>query len=88
MSLNFALKLLEESKPYIITVETKNGKNYRGKLKLIEENMNCHLQDVVVLHINGNIERYKTVFIRGNSCKLFIIPDLIGETPLMRERDF
>jgi len=84
MSHIVTIKLLEETIPFIITVETENGKNYRGKLKNIEENMNCHLEDVSFVNSNGKILKYKTVFLRGNACKIFILPDIMKETPVIK----
>jgi small nuclear ribonucleoprotein D3 len=84
MSHNVAIKVLEETIPFIITVETENGKNYRGKLKSIQENMNCHLEDVSLVNSNGIILKYRTVFLRGTACKIFILPDFMKETPVIK----
>mmetsp|Transcript_43487 Transcript_43487/g.103371 ORF Transcript_43487/g.103371 Transcript_43487/m.103371 type:complete len:89 (+) Transcript_43487:1176-1442(+) len=84
MSQIVSIKLLEETIPFIITVETENGKNYRGKLKSIEENMNCHLEDVTLINSNGKILKYRKVFLRGNACKIFILPDIMKETPVIK----
>jgi len=77
------INLLLESRPYIITVETKNGYVYRGKVKYLENNMNFCLENVAIL----NKKKYKvfnSVFIRGNSVVIITLPDLLKEAPLFK----
>ena len=56
------IKLLFECKPYVITIETKNGDRYRGNLKFIEENMIFFFRDGTtkgvgqVLKITDNLD--------------------------------
>ena len=77
------IKLLFESKPYIVTIETKNGNRYRGKLKFIEENMNCYLENVILLNSNPKTKKFSTVFLRGSSMLFIVLPDILKQIPLL-----
>lgn len=79
---SFPLQLLLECKPYIITVETKNGNIYRGKLKHIENNMNFYLENVVLLNNQKKIKRINYLFLRGSSISIVLLPDILKEIPL------
>jgi small nuclear ribonucleoprotein D3 len=79
------LKILNEGKPFIVTVETKNGKNYRGRLIHVEENMNCHLENVVFFNPNGVAKKAKRMFLRGSNLKIIVLPDLIQGGPLLEK---
>mmetsp|Transcript_3936 Transcript_3936/g.5767 ORF Transcript_3936/g.5767 Transcript_3936/m.5767 type:complete len:87 (-) Transcript_3936:665-925(-) len=78
------LKILNEGKPFIVTIETKNGKNYRGRLIEVEGNMNCHLENAVSLDSNGETKKFSRIFLRGSNLKIIILPDLIKESPLLK----
>ncbi|CAC27028.1 putative small nuclear ribonucleoprotein Sm D3 [Guillardia theta] len=68
--------ILRESKPYVITIECKNGFIYRGKLIHIEENMNCILKEAFVIK-KKKVQKLTLVFLRGSNISMFIIPDIL-----------
>nr|UXY87154.1 small nuclear ribonucleoprotein Sm D3 [Cryptomonas sp.] len=84
MADSIPIKLLFETKPYIVTIETKNGSKYRGSLRSIEENMNCHLENVSLLNSKNKNEKFNSVFIRGSSILLILLPDILKEAPLLK----
>ena len=79
------IKLLSESKPYIVTIETKNGNRYRGNLKAIEENMNCYLENAVLLNFGYKLKKFDSVFLRGSSTVIILLPDILKEIPILKK---
>ena len=76
-------KILDEAKPFVVTVETKSGEKYRGKLIEIEHNMNIFLTNVIWQENGGKIQKCSSIFLRGNNIKLIILPEILKETPLI-----
>jgi len=74
--LNSIFNLLKDSKPFLISIETKGKKIFRGNLTFIEENMNCILENAILIDQNGKLSKFKSVFLRGSNIKIFIIPDV------------
>jgi small nuclear ribonucleoprotein D3 len=77
------LKILKDSKPFLISIETKGNKIFRGNLIFVEENMNCMLENTISIDPNGKISKFKSVFLRGSNIKLFIIPDSLKQVPFL-----
>lgn len=75
--LNSIFNLLKDSKPFLISIETKGKKIFRGNLTFIEENMNCILENAILIDQNGKLSKFKSVFLRGSNIKIFIIPDVL-----------
>ena len=78
---NGILKILKDSKPFLISIETKGNKTFRGNLIFVEENMNCILENTILIDPNGKISKFKSVFLRGSNIKIFIIPDSLESVP-------
>jgi len=79
--INDIIKILNDSRPFLISIETKGNKIFRGNLTFIEENMNCILENTIVIDQNGKISKFKSVFLRGSNIKIFIIPDIFKNVP-------
>jgi small nuclear ribonucleoprotein D3 len=79
--LNSIFNLLKDSKPFLISIETKGKKIFRGNLTFIEENMNCILENAILIDQNGKLSKFKSVFLRGSNIKIFIIPDVLKNIP-------
>ena len=79
--LNLIFNLLKESKPFLISVETKGKKIFRGNLTFIEENMNCILENAILIDQNGKLSKFKSILLRGSNIKIFIIPDVLKSSP-------
>ena len=79
--LNSVFNLLKESKPFLISIETKGKKIFRGNLTFIEENMNCVLENAILIDQNGKVSKFRSVFLRGSNIKIFILPDVLKNTP-------
>lgn len=77
------LKILKDSKPYLISIETKGNKIFRGNLIFIEENMNCMLENTISIDSTGKISKFRSIFLRGSNIKLFIIPDTLKDVPFI-----
>jgi small nuclear ribonucleoprotein D3 len=83
MVYSIPIKLLFQSKPYVVTIETKNGDRYRGNLKSVEDNMNCYLENVTLLNNGKKIKKIKSVFLRGSSTVFILLPDILKQTPFL-----
>jgi small nuclear ribonucleoprotein D3 len=78
---NSIFNILKETKPFLISIETKGKRIFRGNLTFIEENMNCILENTILIDQDGKLSKFKSVFLRGSNIKLFILPDVLGGTP-------
>lgn len=75
------LEVLKESRPFLICVETKGNVTFRGNLTFIEDNMNCILENVISIGSSGKISKFKSIFLRGSNIRIFILPDILRDTP-------
>ena len=82
MSLGIPFKLLNEVTGYEITVDLVSGDSFRGKLKYIEDNMNCYLSNVIHTLPNGEKVKVDTTFLRGSSILFFTLPEMFTNAPL------
>jgi small nuclear ribonucleoprotein D3 len=71
------LKFLHEAKPFIVTIETKNGLKFRGKLVNIENNLNCFLENTFIQEKNGKIRNCLHIYIRGSEINMIILPEIL-----------
>ena len=78
--INEIFRVLTDSRPFLISIETRGNKTFRGNLIFIEENMNCILENTISIDQYGKISKFKSVFLRGSNIKIFIIPDILKET--------
>lgn len=76
--------LINEAKPFVVTIETKNGEKYRGKLYEAEDNMNIFLKNVVCQEKKGKIRKCEYIFLRGNNIKMIILPEILKELPVLK----
>mgnify|MGYP000305001222 FL=1 len=76
------LKLLHEGEQRRVTVELKNGESYYGTLKESSEGMNLKMNDVLVKYADGRTEKIDNVFLRGNSVRYVVLPDLLKKAPM------
>ena len=74
-------RILKDSRPFVISVETKGNKIFRGNLTFIEENMNCMIENAISIDQYGKISKFKSVLLRGSNIKIFIIPDILKKAP-------
>ena len=52
---NTIFNILKETKPFLISIETKGRKIFRGNLTFIEENMNCILENTILIDQDGKL---------------------------------
>ena len=83
MFLSLPLHLLFEARPFVVTIESKMGEKYRGKLVQVENNMNCYLENAVFCK-NGKSRNRNFVFIRGNTIKTIYLPDILRDVPFLK----
>ena len=75
------IQILHEAFGFTVTVETKDGEQYRGLLDRSEDNMNCQLKDVTYTKKDGSTTHLDTVCIRGSNVLFFILPDMLANAP-------
>ncbi|AFP65256.1 small nuclear ribonucleoprotein Sm D3 (nucleomorph) [Chroomonas mesostigmatica CCMP1168] len=83
MFTSLPLQLIFEARPFVVTIESKMGEKYRGKLVQVENNMNCYLENAI-FRKNGKSKFRNFVFIRGNNVKTIYLPDILREVPLLK----
>lgn len=86
MSIGIPIKLLHEAEGHVITLETTTGEIYRGKLLEAEDNMNCQLQNITVTSRDGRVTNVEQVFIRGSMIRFFILPDMLKNAPMFKQK--
>ena len=84
MSLGIPIKLLHESVNFIVTIELNSGDSYRGILKMIEENMNCWLHEVIHTEPNGYQTKSDSVYLRGSNILFIEVPELLTNSTLFQ----
>jgi small nuclear ribonucleoprotein D3 len=45
--------------------------------RLVEDNMNCQLENINVTQRDGRVTHLDRVYIRGSHVRLFIVPDML-----------
>ena len=86
MSIGIPIKLLHEAEGHVITLETTTGEIYRGKLLEAEDNMNCQMQNITVTSRDGRVTNVEQVFIRGSMIRFFILPDMLKNAPMFKQK--
>ena len=71
---NQPIKILRKAIDGIVLVKLKDGKEYRGRLKEIDQYMNLVLEKAEELEDGKPSSKYGEVLIRGNNI-LYIQPD-------------
>jgi len=60
--MNEIFRVLKDSRPFLISIETRGNKTFRGNLIFIEENMNCILENTISIDQYGKISKFKVFF--------------------------
>mmetsp|Transcript_45848 Transcript_45848/g.76512 ORF Transcript_45848/g.76512 Transcript_45848/m.76512 type:complete len:123 (-) Transcript_45848:15-383(-) len=86
-TIGIPVKLLHESVKHVVTMELKNGEIYRGQLHTAEDNMNCQLKNVTMVHVDGRQSKLDFVFIRGSKIRWVIVPDMLVNAPMFKRAE-
>lgn len=84
MSIGIPIMLLHEALPHTVTVETRSGDTYRGRLIAAEDCMNVQLKDVSLTRRDGRVAALSHVFIRGSKIRFVIVPDVLASAPMFK----
>ncbi|OSX72185.1 hypothetical protein BU14_0459s0006 [Porphyra umbilicalis] len=84
MSIGIPIMLLHEALPHTVTVETRSGDTYRGRLTAAEDCMNVQLMDVSLTRRDGRVAALSHVFIRGSKIRFVIVPDVLASAPMFK----
>ncbi|CAF9926062.1 MAG: hypothetical protein GOMPHAMPRED_004048 [Gomphillus americanus] len=85
-TIGIPIKLLNEAQGHVITIEITSGQVYRGKLLEAEDNMNVQLRDITVTARDGRVSHLDQVYIRGSHVRFFIVPDMLRNAPMFKQR--
>jgi small nuclear ribonucleoprotein D3 len=78
------LILLREAVGHVVVVELNSKDEYRGMLKLAEESMNITLSKCTHTSRVGKKSSLEEVYLRGSSIRLFVLPDLLANAPVLK----
>ncbi len=78
------VKLLYESKHYVVTVEMKSGEMFRGYLADAEDTMNVRLDDVTMFSKDGRSMPVEQVYLRGSQIKFVVVPSIFKNAPMFK----
>ncbi|KAK8893620.1 small nuclear ribonucleoprotein Sm D3 [Tritrichomonas musculus] len=84
MSLGIPIKLLHEVIGFDIKVELISGDTFHGQLKLVEDNMNCWLNNVSHTYPNGHQVKSDTAYLRGSNILFFSVPDMFSNAKIFK----
>lgn len=68
-SVGVPIKVLHDAEGHVITLETVNGEVFRGKLIEAEDNMNVHMQEIIMTARDGKTSSLQHVYIRGSKIR-------------------
>ncbi|CAD7924019.1 unnamed protein product [Amoebophrya sp. A120] len=86
-SLGIPAKILHESIGHTVTVEVRDGRVFRGHLMHCEDNFNCMLEGCSVVDPkHGVVTVMEQVYVRGQSVRHFILPDMLASCPMFGAR--
>ncbi|KAL5112129.1 hypothetical protein TcWFU_005358 [Taenia crassiceps] len=68
-SVGVPIKVLHDAEGHVITLETINGEVFRGKLIEAEDNMNVHMQEIIMTARDGKTSSLQHVYIRGSKIR-------------------
>merc|ERR1711881_589570 len=86
-TIGIPIKLLNEATGHTVTLELTSGDVYRGKLIEAEDNMNVQMVDVQNTSREGRVSHLERVYVRGSHIRYFIVPDMLRNAPMFRQRD-
>ncbi|KAF1815334.1 Sm-like ribonucleo protein [Eremomyces bilateralis CBS 781.70] len=86
-TIGIPIKLLNEATGHVVTLELTSGQVYRGKLLEVEDSMNVQMKDLVVTSREGRVTHLDQVYIRGSHVRYFIVPDMLRNAPMFRQKD-
>ena len=84
MSDSPTIKLLHEAESHVIEVHLLSGDCYKGKLTMVEDNMNIWLSDVTHYTPDNVITQSDSVFIRGSQILFTSLPEMLVNAPIFR----
>ena len=77
------LRLFHSAEEYNVTIELKTGEIYHGKLVSSSHNMDCQLNDALLINDNDNNnnknKKINSIFIRGSNVLYISLPDLLSK---------
>lgn len=69
-SVGVPIKVLHDAEGHVVTLETITGEVFRGKLVEAEDNMNVHMQEIIMTARDGKTSSLQNVYIRGSKIRL------------------
>lgn len=69
MSVGVPIKVLHDAEGHVVTLETVSGEVFRGKLIEAEDNMNVHMNDILLTARDGRTSNLQQVYIRGSKIR-------------------
>jgi small nuclear ribonucleoprotein D3 len=78
------LILLREAIGHSVVAQLRNKEEYRGTLKSAEDSMNVTLAKVTHTNKVGQKSTLEEVYLRGSAIRLFVLPDMLVNAPVLR----
>ena len=67
-----------------MTLETKSGNVYRGKLIDCEDSMNVQLKDIACTARDGRVTHLDQIYVRGSQIRFIVVPDMLKNAPMFK----
>ena len=82
--LSLPLSLLREAVGHTVEVELESKDAYRGTLTAVDGRMNATVARATRTHRDGRQTRGDEVFLKGSAVRLFVLPPVLAQGPLLR----
>ena len=82
--LSLPLSLLREAVGHTVEVELESKDAYRGTLTAVDARMNATVARATRTHRDGRQTRVDEVFLKGSAVRLFVLPPVLAQGPLLR----
>jgi small nuclear ribonucleoprotein D3 len=87
MTVGAPVKLLHEAAGFVVTIELVSGDVYRGTLRMVEDNMNCFLHDVIHTAHDGQQVRADSAYLRGSNILFVNVPEMFANARFLKPPD-
>lgn len=85
MTITAPIQLLFEAIDMCVSVETRTGSIYEGKLVSVEPTLSVTISNCTIMHPTGQKETAQTVMLRGSEVRFVSVPNALVDSPVLKQ---
>lgn len=85
MTVTAPVQLLFEAIDMRVSVESRSGIIYEGKLASVEPTLSVIISDCTITHPTGQKETAHTIMLRGSEVRFVSVPDALMNSPVLKQ---